>query len=89
MRKALFISAFVALASCGGAPESEPIEPACLEALAPMERYMETRSDAIDDNAREEIRLLLEKPYDVCSRRDFAIYRDTVIVPWASGLMPD
>jgi hypothetical protein len=89
VRKALLALVLLSLAGCGGSPKEKPIDPACLKTLKPLERYMKERSEVLDDTAREEIRLLLEKPYDVCSRRDFAIYRDTVIVPWASDLMPD
>lgn len=89
MRKRLLLAALVALTGCSSPKKESPIDPACLESLRPLEHYMEARTTPLDDKARDEIRILLEEPYDVCSRRDFAVYRDAVITPWASNLMPD
>ena len=67
-------------------PEADSLSQGCLEALAPVEEYMSKRTEPLDDISRAELRTLLEKPYDYCSRKEFAIYRDGVIVPWATGL---
>jgi len=47
---------------------------------------MSGRTEPLDYVSRAELRVLLEKPYDSCSRKEFAIYRDEVLVPWAKGL---
>ena len=67
-------------------PEADSLSQGCLEALAPVADYMSKRTKPLDDISQAELRTLLEKPYDYCSRKEFAIYRDSVIVPWATGL---
>lgn len=93
MKLFLCVLLVAGLAACSdGAKESgassdlASVSQVCLESLAPVEKYMSDRRDPLDDQAREELRILLEKPYDRCSRKEFAVYRDAVLVPWAESL---
>lgn len=72
--------------SSGDSSDLASVSQDCLESLTPVERYMSDRTDPLDDRARDDLRALLEKPYDRCSRKEFAIYRDNVLVPWAESL---
>jgi hypothetical protein len=90
MKSIALLALLVALTGCTSgenvSPETNSLSRGCLQSLAPVEDYMSGRTEPLDDVSRAELRVLLEKPYDSCSRKEFAIYRDEVLVPWAKGL---
>lgn len=94
MRKVCAIIALaVVLASCSSkattqVPEFQAtvLSKVCNEALEPVRAYAMSHTEALTEEVRAQMKVLLTKSYDFCTQAELKLFRDVFLTPWVESI---